>query len=93
MSPRYSFQGIHRDEFGDIVGSGTIEVWNIRTATVATVYTAYSGGTAATSGQVIANANGRWQFYIDDSDYPLTSEFDLVMKKAGYSTQSYTAVR
>ncbi|MCL5885016.1 MAG: hypothetical protein M1377_06700 [Deltaproteobacteria bacterium] len=93
MSPRYSFQGIHRDEFGAIVGSGTIEVWNIRTPTVATVYTAWSGGSAATSGQVVADANGRWQFFVSDSDYPIVSEFDIVMKKSGYSTQSYTAVR
>ena len=93
MSPRYSLQGTHRDENGTVVGSGTVEVWNIRTTTVATIYTAYSGGSAATSGQIIADANGRWQFYVDDSDYPILSQFDVVMKKAGYSTQSYTAVR
>lgn len=93
MSPRYSFQGTHRDEFGNAVGSGTIEVWNVRTTTVATIYSAYSGGSAATSAQLIADANGRWQFYVSDSDYPFVSQFDLVMKKAGYSTQSYVAVR
>ena len=93
MSPRYSFQGTHRDEFGNVISGGTVEVWNVRTPTIATIYTAYSGGSAVTSAQITADANGRWQFYVSDSDYPFVSQFDLVMKKAAYSTQSYVAVR
>lgn len=90
---RYSFQGIARDENGVIVGSSQVAVFNVRTSTLATIYSSWSGGSAVTSSTVFANSGGRWQFYVDDSDYPFLSEFDVVFTKTGFATQSYTAVR
>jgi len=91
---RYSFQGIVQDEFGSVVGSASVAVYNVRTPTLAVIYSAWSGGTAVESSTVFTNSFGRWQWYADDTDYPMPgSEFDLVMKKTGYNTQSYTAVR
>lgn len=90
---RYSFQGILQDEFGAVVNSAQVIVYNVRTTTLANIYSAWSGGSYVTSATIFTNSVGRWQFYIDDSDYPFMSQFELVMKKTGYSTQSYTAVR
>jgi len=91
---RYSLWGIFTDEFGTVVNSASIAVYNIRTPTLATIYASWSGGSAVTSSTVFTNSFGLWRCYVDDNDFPMPgSEWDLVAKKPGYNTQSYTAVR
>lgn len=90
---RYSFWGIFTDEFGAVVNSASVAVYNVRTTTLASVYSSWSGGSYVNSSTIFTNSFGRWQFYVDDTDYPFLSQFDIVAKKTGYNTQSYTAVR
>ena len=90
---RYSFQGIVQDEFGSVVASVSVAVYNVRTTTLASIYSSWSGGSYVTSSTIFTNSFGRYQYYADDADYPFLSQFDYVMKKTGYNTQSYTAVR
>jgi len=91
---RYSLWGIFQDEFGTVVASASIAVYDIRTTTLATIYSSWSGGLAVTSSTVFTNSFGVWRCYMDDNDYPMPgSQWDIVGKKTGYNTQSYTAVR
>lgn len=90
---RYSFWGVFRDEFGTVVNSARVVAYDVRTTTLASIYAAWSGGTYVQSSTVFTNSFGMWQFYVDDADYPLLSEIDIVVSKAGYNTHSYTAVR
>ena len=91
---RYSLWGIFADEYGSVVSSASVAVYNVRTSTLAVIYSTWSGGSAVQSSTVFTNSFGLWQCYVDDTNYPMPgSEFDIVAKKTGYNTQSYTALR
>jgi hypothetical protein len=85
---RFIFSGVSRDGAGKIIPSATISVYLAGTTTVASIYTAYAGGTAVNS--TTSGTDGVFTFYVSDSDYTAGAQkFKIVMSKTGYSSQTY----
>lgn len=88
---RYIYSGTTRDGAGKIISAATIAVYLAGGTTAASVYAAYSGGTAVNS--VTSSTDGTFTFYVDDSDYTAGSQkFKIVVSKTGYSSQTYDYV-
>lgn len=89
---RYNFKSVARDGAGNIVPSATVSVYLAGTTTAASVYEAYTGGTAVSS--VTTGTDGVFEFYIDDTDYAGTQQFKIVISKSNYSsiTRDYLTV-
>ena len=70
-----------------IVGTGSpltsIIVYDLGTTTPSTVYAALTGGSALTDAIVTADENGVFTFFVDDSDYPVVSYFDIYFFASG----------
>jgi hypothetical protein len=84
---RYSFQGVARDGMGAIIPGATISVFNSPGYTAATVYAASSGGSPVSS--VTSSLNGSFIFFVDDSIYTATAQFQIVITKTNYATTTY----
>ncbi|MFA5340417.1 MAG: hypothetical protein WC332_01445 [Clostridia bacterium] len=85
---RYIYKGTTRDGAGKIIASATISVYLAGTTTAASVYEAYTGGTAVNS--VTSGTDGTFTFYVSDADYTAGAQkFKIVMSKSGYSSQTY----
>lgn len=89
---RYNFKSVARDGAGNIVPSATVSVYLAGTTTAASVYAAYTGGTAVSS--VTTGTDGVFEFYIDDTDYAGTQQFKIVISKSNYSsiTRDYLTI-
>lgn len=87
---RYIKQGVARDGAGNVIADATISVYEAATTTVASIYTASSGGTAVNS--VDSDTDGSFYFYVDDSDYDRTQKFKIVLSKTGYTSQTWDNV-
>ena len=89
---RYSFKSVARDGAGNIVTSATVNIYLAGTTTAASVYEAYTGGTAVSS--VTTGTDGVFEFYIDDTDYAGTQQFKIVISKSNYSsiTRDYLTI-
>lgn len=89
---RYAFKSVARDGAGNIITSATISVYLAGTTTAASVYEAYTGGTAVSS--VTTGTDGVFEFYIDDTDYAGTQQFKIVISKSNYSsiTRDYLTI-
>ena len=84
---RYLLKGTARDGNGKIIASATISVYLAGTTTAASVYEAYSGGTAVNS--VTSSSDGTFSFYVDDTDYTGLQRFKCVIGKTGYTSITY----
>jgi len=84
---RHYYKGMHRDGSGKPVLSGTASVYLAGTTTVASVYTASSGGTAVNS-VTGSSTDGTFEFYVDESDYGFGQLFKIVLSKTGYTSQT-----
>lgn len=85
---RYIYSGTTRDGAGKIIASATVAVYLAGTTTAASVYEAYSGGTAVNS--VTSGTDGVFTFYVDDTTYTAGSQkFKIIMSKSGYTSQTY----
>lgn len=88
---RYIYEAHTKDGAGKIIPSATVSVYLAGTTTVASVYSAYSGGTAVNS--VTSGTDGKFTFYVDDTDYTASSQkFKIVISKTGYTSQTYNYV-
>lgn len=88
---RHFFGGSARDTLtGQVRGGATITAYLADTLTLASIYTASTGGTAVNS--VTTNTDGQFGFWVDEADYPLTQLFDLVSSKTGYTSITYENV-
>ena len=93
---RYKFQGVFRDQEGNIVttqsdGSetATCSVTLTGTSTAASIYTSSTPGGVAVS-SVNTDAYGRFLFYVDNLDYDYNQGFDLTLSKSGWTSQLYS---
>jgi hypothetical protein len=84
---RYVYQGIFRDKFGHIVSGGTVSVFLTGTSTPASIYAASTGGVAVNS--VLSDSSGRFELYVDDSDYSASQAFRIVLSKVGFSPSTW----
>lgn len=89
---RLAFNGVIRDQRGNVVASATVIVYEADTTTPATIYDAKSGGSAVSGASMTTGSDGSFLFYVDDSDYTAGSQFDIVASKTGYDTQTYSDV-
>lgn len=85
---RHPISGTCRDSVtGQVRGSSLISVYLAGTSTVASIYTASTGGSPVNS--VTSDAVGRFSFYVDESDYPLTQLFKIISSKIGFDSITY----
>jgi hypothetical protein len=84
---RYSLQGVISDGNGAVVEGATVLIYLADTTTIPTMYTLKSGGSVVTS--ATTDAKGYWLVYVDDSDYPLITLFDITVSKTGHVAQVY----
>jgi len=82
---RYICQDTVQDRLGNALGGVTVTVYLANSSSVASIYTAISGGSAVVGSTVESDSNGKFYFYIDDSEYPPTQRFKLTFTKTGYS--------
>jgi hypothetical protein len=87
---RYSLQGVVSDGNGAVVSGATISVTLADTNSTPTMYSLKSGGTVVTS--ATTDSKGYWIVYMDDSDYPLITLFDISISKTGHNTTAYPDV-
>lgn len=90
---RYIYEGIARDGAGNIVASATVTVYLAGTTTAATIYSAYSGGTADADSAVATGTDGKFTFYVDETDYATSQEFKVVIAKSGYASITYDYIK
>ena len=81
---RFPFAGTWFDGQNAVVVSGTITVYLEGTTTLATAYVSKTGA-ALTNSQTTTNASGRYRFWIDDGDYPITQFFRIIGTKKGFA--------
>ena len=94
MSRYVLAQGHAHDGNGKIIPSASVQIYQADTTTAPTnMWTVKSGGTAITTGQVTADADGYFIVYVDDGTYALGTEFDLLISKEGYDTITYADIR
>lgn len=87
---RFIYQNVIRNDSTGTVDSGaTVIVYLAGTATLATIYSVASGGSAIAGSQIATNAKGYFKFYVDDGDYPTYQLFDLNVTKSGASAVTY----
>jgi hypothetical protein len=87
-------QGWCRDGNGAVIPNASVQIYIADSTTApSAVYTAKTGGTAITDGVVTANDSGYFIVYIDDSAYPLGSEFDVVISKPSFNSTTLPDVR
>jgi hypothetical protein len=77
---RYTIPGgigrVIRDANGVIVPYATVTVFLAGTTTPATIYATYAATTPVSS--ITADVNGRVLIFVDDADYPLTTQFKFI---------------
>lgn len=85
--PRYIQQGWWFDGNGKIVKEGTVTVYLAGTSTLASIYTASSGG-FSTNSVTSSTTDGSWSFYVDTSDYSRTQRFKITFSKSGFTSKT-----
>ena len=86
---RYIYQNVVQDGRGNFVASASITVYLAGGTTKATVYAAFTGGTADADSVIAADSTGTFIFYVDESDYAHTQQFKVVISKTGYSGETW----
>lgn len=87
---RKIYRGYARDGNGTVLSGATVSVYLTGTSTVASIYTASTGGTAVNS--VATDSTGLYSFYVDYSDYAAGTQFRLTISKTGYDSVTYDEV-
>jgi hypothetical protein len=91
---RYIYQNVVQDGSGNFIPTATVTMQLAGLATLATIYTAVSGGTADADSVVLTSSDdGTYLFYVDDTDYGLTQRFKITMTKDGYSSESWDYIQ
>lgn len=86
---RYIYQGVARDGAGNIISSATVTVYLAGTSTLATIYSAVSGGSADSDSAVSSSTDGSYSFYVDETDYATSQRFKIVIAKSGYTSATF----
>jgi hypothetical protein len=90
---RHKYQGTAQDATGRVIASASYTVYLSDGTTLATIYSAVSGGTAAVGSVVQSDSNGEFEFFVDDSEYTPSQLFQIVMSKLGYTTVTWEYVK
>jgi hypothetical protein len=69
--------------YGNGIASSSVKVWEPGSLVAATVYTEEVGGLAVSDSVITADATGKFVFFVDDSDYPVISYFDIYFYASG----------
>jgi hypothetical protein len=85
--PRYIHQGWWFDGNGKVVKSGTVTAYLAGTTTLASVYTASTGGVAVNS-VTASSTDGSWSLYVDTDEYARTQKFKFVFSHAGFTSKT-----
>lgn len=72
-----------RDNAGNVLAGAVVQVFLAGTSNLATFYDSFTG--VAPVGSVTTDANGKFVAFVDDSDYPLTTNFKFVTTYGGVS--------
>lgn len=86
---RHIYQGTFKDHTGNVVENGTVTVCPAGTSTLATIYTAETGGSADTDSAVSTDTYGHFYFYVDPKDYALSQKFKIKLSKPLLTTKEY----
>lgn len=86
---RHIYQQVVQDGNGNALVGATITVYLAGTTTKATIYTAFSGGSADADSVIASAADGTFKFYVDTDDYAPSQQFKLTIVKAGYTTTTW----
>jgi len=94
MSRYTIFNGWSADGNGKIIPSASIQIYQADGTTPPTnMYLAKTGGSAITDGVTTTDTTGFAVIYVDDSDHPIGTEFDVVISKANFTTTTLADVR
>lgn len=77
-----------QDRNGNVLSGATVTVYLANSTTLASIYSAISGGTAITGSAVTSDSAGKYTFYIDDSEYPPNQRFKIIASMTGYASQT-----
>ena len=81
---RHKFWGYAVDAMGNVIPNAEVSIYLAGTNTPAKVYASRDSTTPITEPpQVRANDEGYFKFWVDDSDYPPTQLFAIVITKNG----------
>ena len=72
--------------YGLVFADASVQVYDADTVTPSQIYAASSGGSVIATGIVVADSSGRVLFWVEDTDYPVVSYFDLIITKTGQTT-------
>lgn len=89
---RYIYQGVFKDGNGVVVGSDwspRVTVYLAGTTTLATIYTASSGGSADSDSIIAPDNSGFFSFYIDEADYLHSQLFKITLTATNFESKSY----
>src|SRR3990167_6682466 len=92
MMARHIYQQHFTDQFGSVISSGTVTVYNANSTVLATIYSS-SGSTASVSGSAITSGtDGFFNFWVDTADYSVTSKFKFTLSKVNFTSKTYDDV-
>src|SRR3990172_1385508 len=90
---RFIKQGhIRNPSTGASISGATLTVYLAGTTTLATIYSASSGGSAISGSQVTSDSNGYYKFYADNTVYNSYQLFDLKVEGSGLDTKTFPNV-
>jgi len=84
---RHLYQEEAQDEYGNAIGGATITVYLAGSTALADVYGGFSGGSAVNT--VESGTDGKFSFYVDDSEYVPSQRFKIVVSKSGYTSTTW----
>lgn len=87
---RKIYRGYARDGNGTVLSGATVSVYLTGTSTVASIYTASTGGTAVNS--TTTDATGLYSFYVDTLNYDWGTQFCIIISKTGYDSITYDEI-
>ena len=76
---RYPYTEVVRDGNGVVVNGASVTVYLAGTTTLATIYSASSGGVAITGSAVTTDSAGAFTFWVDASDHPTSQLFKFAI--------------
>jgi hypothetical protein len=88
---RHYYTNIFRDDLGNLVISGKCTVYLANSTTLASIYTSSSGGISRNS--VYTDSDGKFELYIDDTEYESNQLFKYILTKKLVTPQIYNNVQ
>jgi len=87
---RYSFNGVARDNSGNVWASTIIYVYLEGTTTKANIYKAITGGSVVD--RITSGTDGVFEFFVDDVDYYQSQKFKIRIEREGFMPKDYDSI-